>query len=477
LTIDRAEQVAAGELQVRSLPSSPESTLTVPAFCRVTATLRPSKDSDIKMEIWLPSSWNTKLVSVGNGGWNGMVSYSAMVDPLQRGYAVASTDTGHVGSSMDGSFAYRHPEKLIDFGWRAVHEMTVAAKDIIRKYYEPKLTRTYWNGCSSGGKQGLKEAQQFPEDYDGIIAGAPAVPWTRLSAASLWVGRATLPIGSPRYLSRDSLALLSEATVEHCDLNDKVADGVIDDPRTCTFDPAQLLCSAAGDKACLTESQVAAARAIYAPLRQSKTGDYLYAGFAKGSELGWGLLAGGPKPLGIANDYYRFVVFEDPNWDFMTMDFDRDVAKADQIDRAGGQLNAADPNLDEYRKRGGKLLMYHGWSDALIPSQSSIDYFESVLGRDDSSRSDAALATLQRDVRLFMVPGLGHCSGGSGATQFDALSALEEWVEQGRAPETMTARGKDARGTLITRPLCVYPKVTTFAGAGDPNLAANFRCE
>jgi feruloyl esterase len=474
VSIDAARHERSGAIEALS-PLGAKQSLPVPHFCRVSATLRPSPDSEIKIEVWLPQQWNTKLLSIGNGGWSGAISHGAMVPGLERGYAVTATDTGHVGSSMDGSFAYKHPEKLIDFGWRAVHEMTLTAKAIVDAYYAPELTKTYWQGCSSGGKQGLKEAQMFPADYDGIIAGAPAIPWTRLSAASLAAGRATLPIDSASYLSREKLKLLNDTVIKACDELDRVKDGLLEDPRACTFEPRALQCAGEPNAKCLSAAQVAAAEKIYSPLLNPRTNEYLFAGFAKGSELAWNLIAGGPKPLGISNDYYRFVVFENPEWNYRTLDFDKDVARADAIDAKGAQLNAADPNLDAFRKRGGKLLMYHGWSDGLIPAQNSIDYFEAVLTRDDRSRGAAALERLQQDVRLFMVPGMGHCGGG-GADKFDALEALERWVEAGQAPETLLAEGASNEGTT-RRPLCVYPRVASYKGRGDPKDAASFECK
>jgi feruloyl esterase len=475
VTIDRAEVERTGSIAVQNAQGAKQS-LNVPAFCRVAATLRPSADSDIKIEVWLPEQWNTKLVAVGNGGWNGAIQTASMVPMLERGYAVTGTDTGHAGSSMDGSFAYKHPEKLRDFGWRAVHEMTLTAKAIVDAYYTPALTRSYWNGCSSGGKQGLKEAQMFPEDYDGIVAGAPAVPWTHLSAASLAVGRATLPVDSPRYLSREKLKLLNDAVLKACDTLDQVQDGLIEDPRACTFEPKSLQCSAESSTTCLTAPQVSAANQIYGALRNPRTNEYTYAGFSKGSELAWGLLAGGPRPLGIANDHFRFVVFENPDWNFMTMDFDKDVTRADEIDAKGAQLNAAHPDLDAFRRRGAKLLMYHGWADGLIPAQNSIDYFEAVLTRDDKQRKPDALIRLQKDVRLFMAPGVGHCGGGTGPDRFDALSALEQWVEHGRAPDMILAEGRARDGAKTTHPLCAYPQVATHS-SGNTTEAGSFVCK
>ena len=478
VSIDRAESVPAGKAElpaVSGLPS-PNRPFDVPAFCRVAATLRPTPASDIKIEVWLPEAgWNRKLLAVGNGGWSGGIFLYSMAPGLQRGYAVAGTDTGHVGNPGDGSFAYRQPEKLVDFGWRAVHEMTITAKAIVDAFYDEQLARSYWQGCSSGGKQGLKEAQRFPADFDGIVAGAPASPWTRLTASSLSAGLAAIPRGSPSLLARDQLKVLNEAVMTACDAHDGVKDGVIEDPRTCTFEPAKNSCADASK--CLTPEQADAATKVYAPLRNPATNEYLFAGYSRGSELSWSGNTGGPKPLSIAYDHFRFVVFENPDWDPWKFDLARDVARADEIDAKGGQLNASDPNLDAFRKRGGKLLTYHGWSDGVIPAQSSIDYFESVLARDRSKSRDEGLQRLQKDVRLFMVPGLEHCFGGRGATQFDSLAALERWVEQGIAPESIEARGTNTSAQPITRKLCPYPLVARYDGRGDPNRAESFACK
>src|SRR5262245_54844176 len=270
--ITRAEDVPAGKLAIAGSGTARAQSFDVPAFCRVYATLTPSSDSDIKVEVWLPgANWNGKLMSVGNGGWSGAIYYGAMIEPLRRGYAVAGTDTGHSGGSLDGSFAYRHPEKLIDFGWRAVHEMTVKAKSTVSTFYGKPARYAYWNGCSSGGKQGLKEAQKFPDDYDGIIAGAPAIPWTRLSAASLAVGRATLPQDSAGYIPPASYRLIHTAVLDACDIRDGVADGVLEDPRECSFDPRSLVCGEGRSGACLTPAQTEALGRIYSPLRNPRT--------------------------------------------------------------------------------------------------------------------------------------------------------------------------------------------------------------
>jgi feruloyl esterase len=446
-------------------PSASSAFADLPAFCRVAATLTPSSDSDIKIEVWLPTSnWNGKFEGVGNGGWSGNIAYGSLAAQLARGYATASTDTGHAGGR--GSFALGHPEKLTDFAWRAVHEMTVQAKVIVRAYYDRAPRQSYWNGCSSGGKQGLKEAQRFPDDYDGIVAGAPANYWTHLMAESVWIAQASLKEPGSLILPA-KYALVHQAVLDACDAVDGVKDGVLEDPRRCRFDPGSLVCKGDDGPTCLTPKQVETARAIYASARNPRTGAVIFPGLAYGSEPGWGGLAG-DHPFPIADDHFKYVVFKDPTWDFRTFDFDKDVALADTIDN--GSLNANDPNMKTFFGRGGKIVMYHGWIDQLISPQNSIDYFESVAA------ATGGVPTASESIRLFMVPGMSHCAGGPGATTFDALKALEDWVEQKKAPETLPASRVVSGRTERTHPLCPYPQVATYQGVGDPQSASSFTC-
>jgi len=455
-TITMAEAVGAGNF---SPPSGP-AIKDLPAFCRVAAILTPSKDSEIKIEVWLPeAAWNGKFQAVGNGGWSGAIGYPALSKALAQGYAAASTDTGHSGGS--GSFALGHPEKLIDFAYRSVHEMTVKGKAIIAAYYGDGPTLSYWNGCSSGGKQGLKEAQRFPGDYDGIIAGAPANYWTHLVTGSLWIAQAVHK-DEASYIPASKYPLIHKAVLEACDAMDGVKDGVIEDPARCRFDPKILECKTDDSAACLTPPQVEAVRKIYGPSKNPRTGQEIFPGLAPGSELGWSGLAG-PQAFPIAADHFKYVVFKDPAWDWRTLNFDTDVALADKTD--DGMLNATDPDLKAFIAHGGKLLMYHGWTDQLIPPQNSINYYRSVP------------ETLKSSVRLFMVPGMNHCAGGEGTSNFDAVGAMEQWVEQKKAPERIAA-SHIANGAIDrTRPLCPYPQVAQYKGSGSTNEAANFVCK
>ena len=405
-TITLAQSTPAGAFTPPAGPltkAGPAPFKDLPAFCRVAATLKPTKDSDIKIEVWMPASgWNGKFQAVGNGGWAGSIRYPALAAALRRGYATASTDTGHTGGT--GAFALGHPEKLVDFGYRAVHEMTVQAKAIIAAFYGNGPRFSYWNGCSTGGRQGLKEAQRFPRDYDGIIAGAPANFRTHLVAGLLWVAHATLK-DPASYIPLGKYPLIHNAVLDACDALDGVKDGVLEDPTRCHFDPKVLECKGDDASTCLTAPQVEAARKIYAPATNPRTGKEIFPGIAPGSELGWAALAGGPEPF-VTTDHFKYVVFKDPKWDWRTLNFDSDVDLADKLDN--GTINAIDPNLKEFVGHGGKLLMYHGWSDPLIAPQNSVNYYKSVVA------AMGGAGKTEGSVRLFMAPGMGHCGGGDG---------------------------------------------------------------
>jgi feruloyl esterase len=453
-----------------NLPGPPLDNL--PAFCRVAAEVKPTKDSDIKFEVWMPTSgWNGKFMGVGNGGWSGEIWYSPMGEALRRGYATASTDTGHEGNGGDASFALGHPEKVIDFGYRAVHEMTVKAKAIIAAYYgADALKHSYWNGCSSGGKQGLKEAQRFPRDYDGIIAGAPANFWTHLIVSGIWIGQATR-VSPAGYLPKEKFPLLHKAVLEACDAMDGVKDGVLENPKRCHFDPKVLQCKDAEGPNCLTTAQVEAARKIYAGPKNPRTGEQIFPGLEPGSEGGWPFFVGGREPPIVAS-HFKYLVFNNPNWDFHTLNFDSDVALADKLDN--GLITATDPNLKEFFAQGGKLLLYHGWADGGIAPQNTINYYNSVVA------SMGGSSKVQDSMRLFMAPGMDHCYGGDGPFDFDTIAALEQWVEKGKAPERIIAAHfpEDAAPAKPdrTRPLCPYPEVAKYKGSGSTDDASNFVC-
>ena len=454
-----------------NLPGSPLGSL--PAFCRVSGEIRPTKDSNIKFEVWMPTSgWNHKLMGIGNGGWSGNIWYGDMSDALQRGYATASTDTGHETNPGDASFALGHPEKLIDFAYRAFHETTVKAKAILSAYYGDAPKHSYWNGCSTGGKQGLTEAQRYPRDYDGIIAGAPANFWTHLMFSGIWIGEATHenPIS---YLPKEKYSVLHKAVIEACDSLDGVKDGVLENPKKCHFDPKVLQCKVAEGPDCLTAAQVEAAKKIYAGPKNPRTGEQIFPGLEPGSENVWSFFAGGggSEPPIVAS-HFKYLVFHDPNWDYRTLNFDSDVTLADKLDK--GVLNAIDPNLMEFFAQGGKLLLYHGWNDAAIAPQNTVNYYNSVVA------AMGGLNKVTNSMRLFMAPGVNHCDGGDGPFDFDSILVLEQWVEKGEVPDRIVAAhfppGAHAAKPNRTRPLCPYPQVAKYKGSGSTDDASNFVC-
>ncbi|HTW64204.1 MAG TPA: tannase/feruloyl esterase family alpha/beta hydrolase [Bryobacteraceae bacterium] len=463
--ITLAEAVPAGKLvlppgAIPMFPGAPKPDFgKLPAFCRVAATLKPTSDSDIKIEVWLPASgWNWNLESVGNGAWAGSISYRDLASAVAAGYAAASTDTGHTATT--GAFAMGHPEKLIDFAYGAVHAMTLAAKDIVVAYYGSGAVRSYFNGCSTGGRQALAEAQRYPADYDGIIAGAPANYPTHLQGAQVWTAKITH--ADSGYIPPEKYPLIHDAALQACDALDGVKDGVIEDPRRCHFDPQTIVCKGADAPSCLTPAQVGVAQKIYAG-----PGPSLFPGLEPGSELGWATLSG-PKPMALAVETYQYLVFKNPKWNYMTFDAKRDMAIADRI--IGPIMNSIDPNLQRFFQRGGKLLMYHGWADPGISPLNSVDYFTSVQ---DAAGGKAASAN---SILLFMVPGMGHCGGGAGTDNFDKIGALDAWVETDQAPHFIAAAHKTKGIVDRTRPLCPYPQTARYKGSGDTNDASNFVC-
>ena len=468
-TITLAQSVAAGEFA----PPKPFSAFpmpgykNLPAFCRVAAEIKPTKDSAIKIEVWMPlTGWNGKFQGIGNGGWSGEIWYPFMGPALTGGYATASTDTGHEGSDSDASFALEHPEKVIDYGYRAVHEMTVQAKAIVAAFYGSEPRRSYWNGCSSGGRQGLKEAQRFPLDYDGIVAGAPANNWANLMAGGVWTAQAELK-NPESFVPPSKYPQLRRAAVDACDGLDGLKDGLIQNPARCHFDPKVLQCKDGDGPACLTSAQVEASRKIYAGATNPRTGSQIFPGLEPGSELQWAFYASGEPP--IVASYFKYLVFKNPKWDFRELNFDGDIALAEKIDK--GTISATDANLQPFVKHGGKLILYHGWSDGLIAPQNTINYYNSVVAAMGGPEK------VQNSIRLFMAPGMHHCFGGDGPSNFDAVTALDLWVEKGSAPDQIVASHAKAGTVDRTRPLCPYPQVAEYRGSGSIDDAANFACK
>jgi feruloyl esterase len=435
-------------------------------FCRVQATIAPTRDSDIKAEVWLPiRDWNGKFQAVGNADAAGVISYDAMVEAIRRGYATSSTDTGHVGNTL--AFALGHREKYVDFGYRAVHEMTVKAKSIIERFYGRPPMHAYWNGCSQGGRQGVTEAIRYPADYDAIIAGAPAIEHMRLHAMRLALNMFVHRSGES-YIPAEKYQLIHRAALKACDALDGLADGLIANPTRCHFDPAVLECRGADGPSCLTAVEVETARGMYTPIVLPSTGrTVLPALLQPGSELGWDRL-GGAEPLVNAVEPFKYVVFKNANWDWRAFRLATDLPMAIRADE--GVIDRTDPNLEPFFEAGGKLLMFHGWSDPQVPALDTIDYFNAVLKATAEARRGTA-------IELYMEPGVSHCFGGDGPDTFDAVGALDEWVRDGRAPSRIVAAKFTSAGDVVrTRPLCRYPEIAKYVGRGSVDDAASFRC-
>jgi hypothetical protein len=486
-TIDTVTAVAPPQTMDIGFKGLPPLPVTA-AYCRVEATLKPTPASNIRIEVWLPpaASWNGKFVGAGNGGFAGSLTspYLYMRPAVAQGYAVAGTDTGHTANQMgeppSAAWALNQPELIKDYGYRANHVTAAAAKALVQAYYAKAPKRSYFQGCSDGGREALMEAQRFPDDYDGIIAGAPAYPWVKLVTGFAWNTLAAQR-SADAALSPAKLSVLQDAVIKQCDKLDGVDDKLLEDPRQCKFDPASVQCpgNVDGDE-CLTAAQVETARRIYNGPKNPRTGAQIYTGFPPGAEaVQWTQWITSPTAdqRAFATEFFRNMVFNKPDWQLTQLDFDRDLDKANA--GAGAWLNADNPDLGAFVKRGGKLISYHGWADAAIPPQSTIAYYEAVQSKLGAQTTDSFM-------RLYMAPGMAHCLGGPGPSDFDALGALDQWVDQQKAPTSLIAARYDSdfagllglpKGDpLRTRPLCPYPQTAHYKGSGSIDRADSFVC-
>lgn len=464
------------------------TTVKVP-FCRVAGEVRPVAGSVIGFELWLPAPdrWNGRFFGTASGGSMGAIQYAALSMPLENGFAAMGHDNGHKSANTyEQNWAFDmetrevHQEKLVDFGSRAQHVATVVSKAAVAAYYGEPVRHAYFVACSQGGHHGLMAAQRHPEDYDGIVAGAHGGEWTGMVASQAWAVFHAYKNDRAGAISAEMAIAVNRRVVEQCDGLDGVLDRQIEDPRACDFDPAIMQCSSATPEGqpCLTPAQVAALRAIYAGPRTA-AGRQLAPGFLPGSEQPWWPWTDTLDLIsGSYHDFYRLLVHKDPDWDLRSIDWEKDVDKGRAV--MGPIYDATDPELSRFHERGGKLIMYHGWSDPLIPPQLSLDTWEAVNEHMGTEKA-AEFA------RLFMIPGMGHCAYGTlGGTRdlHDAtwLAAIQNWVEKGIAPDAETPEGTvigsgNVDGYPRTRPYCPYPKVARHVGVGSVNRAANFTCQ
>ena len=472
----------------------PPRTVALPAFCRVQGVLRPASDTHIAFEVWLPAErWNGRFQGIGNGGFAGSIGYTSLAAAVQGGYAVASTDTGHSPGGTDASWAREHSEKVIDFGWRAVHLTTLAGKALTEAFYGTPPRHSYFTSCSNGGRQGLMEAQRFPEDYDGIIAGAPAYNWTGLFTGFVWNAQVLSRPGA--MIGAAKTPAIAAAVLAACDKLDGLSDGLVSDPRQCRFDPEKLRCTGNETNACLTRPQITALQAIYLGPHTS-TGGRINFGFSPGGETapgsaGWDLWIFGAAPgssiqNAFGSNFVKYVVGVPEDWTPADFNFDRDFESLEA--KTSATFNATDPDLSRFAGRGGKLILFHGWSDAAIPALGTIAYHDQVVSRMGAGRAAAFM-------RLFMVPGMHHCGGGIGPSDLDQAgvpspgrdastslpAALEAWVEQGRVPEQVVARQAVQPGAPEGQPrrtalICAYPKRAMLKPGADRMRADSYSC-
>jgi feruloyl esterase len=453
--------------------------------------------TETNFELLLPDEWNGKFVMGGGGGFAGTVQNSALAfGALQSGYATVGTDAGHAGHPLSAEWAYNNLERLVSFGHLAVHLTAVTAKALIEDYYDQEISRSYFTGCSRGGGHGFTEAQRYPEDFDGIVAGSPAFDWTGIAALASQINAAMYP--DPSDLQRaivgpEEQRLIESSYLEMCDAQDGIEDGILNDPRQCAFDVGTLLCEGEKTDRCLSAEQLAAVRVVYEGPRDSQ-GRSLYPGFPYGGESspgGWSRwLTGGLEYLdadgefqagvdmgpfeapvepnayyGFGNGIMRYFIYNDPEWSYAGYDwdtFERDAT------RVGQTLNATSTDLSAFRERGGKLLIYNGWSDNAQTSNAFVDYYEDVLARD---------ATAAEDVRMFLMPGVEHCFGGPGPSSVNFLSEIDNWVESDEAPDQVIAHWLDENLQPDgSRPVCAFPQVAQYDGVGDTRDASSFSC-
>jgi feruloyl esterase len=468
--IDSATMVARGAFPAppgqngQVQPQAVAIFANTPAFCRVQVTLKPTSDSDIKVEVWLPQdNFSGRLQAIGNGGFGSSIGLANLAQGVTEGFAMVGSNTGHDGNS--GAVMIGHPEKFKDWGYRAMHEMTVTAKALVKARYGNPAKYSYYAGCSTGGRQGWIAAQYYPADFDGLVIGDAANPMTRNQASTIY-GNLVINKDAASVIPMAKWTAYHNAVMAKCDAADGVKDGILNNPLACDFAPQDMQCKGGDNDSCLTEAQVASMTKLMAGMKNPRTGEQLRAGWPVGTIPANFVI--GPKPEDVAVDTFR-ILFNDANWDYHTMDFDKDIAKADKL--GANLIDAANPSkLSKLFARGGKIFYYHGWNDPAITPLSAIDYYNAAV------KANGGRSKTDNSLRLFMVPGMNHCGGGDGPNTWDKLDVIVNWVEHGKAPDRVVASHSTNGKVDRTRPLCPYPQVAKYAGFGNTDEAANFSC-
>ena len=443
----------------------------VPAFCEVQATISPVAGSRIGAIYRLPANWNGKVLGIGGGGFAGNLSIAAATNGLSRGYAVIQNDMGHESTAaLDPAFAIKAPgqpnvEGIIDFCHRATHLATTVGKSLVTNYYGRPPQHAYWQGCSTGGRQGLAEVQRYPDDYDGVIAGAPV--YTPLVYSNAILRVQAFHKKPESNLLPAHVPLIQKSVLNACDAKDGVADGILTDPRACTWDPGQLACNGAASESCLTPAQVETVRRVYSGVK-TKDGKVAAMPLMRGGETDWvARMVGTPaQPRGVNSvlgaPFMSHIVKNDPSYDLMSFDPERDMAALSS--GLAAEVHQQNPDISKFVARGGKLLLWHGFNDPGPSPLSTIAYLDAVKEKVPAATDS---------VRLFLAPGVLHCGGGAGPDRFDSLTAMEQWVEKGTPPASMIATKANQP---ISRPLCPYPQLAKYKGTGDTNDAVSFAC-
>ncbi|HEY9137195.1 MAG TPA: tannase/feruloyl esterase family alpha/beta hydrolase [Terriglobus sp.] len=491
-SLKKATIADATILSATDVPAQPIAMMpgiSLPPLCVVKGILHPTADSVIRFEVWMPQTgWNGRIVDVGNGGFAGAIDYRQMSANVLAGYATADSDAGHQADSEDASWAYGHPEKIKDFGWRAVHLTAGVSKTMVKAYYGKPQDKAYFDSCSDGGREALMEAQRFPEDYDGILAGAPANNWTHMLANGLAMMQA-MGDDPTTFFTSMKLPAIHAASLAACDAQDGVKDGIISNPEECRFDPAVLTCKASEDISCLTPKQVGTLKTLYGGSKNAK-GVTIFPGYVPGDEAaGWKSWILGTAPTtgsggSYVTNYFRYMVYNDPKWNPLTSNTDDSLQRG--MAGVAKDVDSTSADLSGFAARGGKLILYHGWNDPGISPWNTVNYYNDV-------KKTMGEAKAAQTVRLFMAPGVEHCLGGPGPSMFGqlglpaaegkgsgALDLLQKWVETGNAPEMiLAATPKDPRtpAAQTVRPLCAYPKRAVYDGTGDPKQPGSFACK
>ncbi|KAB5557853.1 feruloyl esterase B precursor [Coniochaeta sp. 2T2.1] len=464
----------------------------LPSLCAVSINVPSSANTSFNFGLFMPDEWNGRIITTGNGGFGGGINWADMAAFSHYGMASMSTDTGHISFAVDGSWGLNQPEKITDWGYRAMHGSVVLSKELVQAYYSSNISYSYYASCSTGGRQGLKEIELHPDSFDGIAVGAPAWQYPNLPSSTLKQGLYNLPVGAPHHIPGKLFPVIAAEVTRQCDPQDGLRDGIVSDPLSCNFRYEELLCKPGATSNCLTSEQLDTVYQFYDDFVDVNQ-TFVFPGLTLGTDAS--ALVASPNELGV--DFFKFWVHEDPNWDPSTFTY-ADIELAHRINP--GNASSDDYDLTPYRSNGGKIIMYHGLADGIIPTKSSLYFYNHVY----RALLQKGLCGLDDFYRLFLIPGMNHCSGSpnapwyigggsqavTGAThsvpgfedaKHDVILAMIRWVEQGVAPDELIAtkykEDNVAAGVELQRPLCPYPLQAKYVGSGNASDPSSWSCK